>query len=266
MKRKRKIIHIDEERCDGCCLCVPSCAEGAIEIVDGKARLIAEKYCDGLGACLGECPKGALTIIKKEAERFDEAAVEELFEPIKRAHSPLLAAGSLQSKKTQEPPVPGNMPCGCPSLHIQTFMVAPVSRSPVDKGSDKGGSALSHWPVQIYLVPPNAPFLKGADLLVAADCIPVAYRHFHRDFLQGKVVLLGCPKFDDVQAYIGKFAAIFQEADIHHVTVLVMEVPCCQGLPAMVEKGMQLVGKKVPMEKVIISPRGEILAQESIAA
>jgi NAD-dependent dihydropyrimidine dehydrogenase PreA subunit len=250
MKTKRKIIHIDEQRCDGCGLCVPSCAEGAIEIVDGKARLIAEKYCDGLGACLGECPKGALAIIEKDAERFDEAAVEEL----------------LATKKVQEPATQASMPCGCPSTHIQTFIVPPVSRKPADKKPEDVGSTLSHWPVQIHLVPPKAPFLKGADLLVAADCTPVAYPYFHRDFLQGKVVLVGCPKFDDVQAYVLKFAAIFQATDIHHVTVLVMEVPCCQGFPAMIERGMQLAGKKIPMDKVVISPRGQILTQEPIAA
>jgi NAD-dependent dihydropyrimidine dehydrogenase PreA subunit len=247
MQVKRKIIKIDEELCDGCGQCVPSCAEGAIEIVDGKARLVAEKYCDGLGACLGECPNGALTIAEREAEEFDGEAVEEY----------------LSSKGQQESPEEATVACGCPSAMIQSF-VPPASREDANKHTIH--SALSHWPVQIKLVPPSAPFLKGADLLVAADCTPVAYPNFHRDFLKGKVVMVGCPKFDDIQDYIQKFADIFNTADIKSITVVVMEVPCCQGLPTIVEKGMEMAGRKIPMKKVVISARGEALGREKLAA
>ena len=176
MKVMRKIIQIDEELCDGCGMCVPSCAEGSLEIVDGKVRVIAEKLCDGLGACLGECPNGALRIVEREAEEFDEEAVEK--------H---LADG----KKTPEPaPL---MAGGCPSARIRQF--APASggtrRAAAGDAADGDASELTHWPVQIHLVPPTAPFLKGADLLVLADCVPVAFPSLHRDFLKGKAVMMG---------------------------------------------------------------------------
>ncbi|MFC1534971.1 ATP-binding protein [Thermodesulfobacteriota bacterium] len=251
MKVDRKIIEIDEELCDGCGQCVPSCAEGALQIFDSKARLVADVYCDGLGACLGECPTGALTIVEREADDFDEDAVEE----------------HLSSKAKEEITEVATMACGCPSTQIQSFV---PSESCQDANKpvvhERAVSALSHWPVQIRLVPPNAPFLKGADLLVAADCTPIAYPNFHRDFLEGKAVMVGCPKFDDAQEYIQKFADIFSMADIKSVTIAVMEVPCCQGLPIIVEKGMEIAGKKIPVEKVVISGRGDILDREKMAA
>ncbi len=251
MKINRKIIEIDEELCDGCGQCVPSCAEGAIQIVDGKAKLVADIYCDGLGACLGECPTGALNIVEREAEDFDEEAVEEY----------------LRSKVQEEKPEEATMACGCPSSQIQSFASAASCQEANEPAVQESTvSALSHWPIQIKLVPPQAPFLKGADLLVASDCTPVAYPNFHRDFLKGKAVMIGCPKFDDVQEYIEKFAAIFKTADIKSVTVAVMEVPCCQGLPVIVEKGMEIAGKKIPLEKVVIGAQGDILGTERLAA
>ena len=199
MKTKRKIVEIDDELCDGCGLCVPSCAEGAIQIIDGKARLVAEKYCDGLGACLGECPTGALSVVEREAEEFDERAVEEY----------------LKSRDSKERAQEATLPCGCPSAQVQSFisqLAHQGEREPVSGGAT--ASALSHWPIQIRLVPPTAPFLKGADLLVAADCTPFTYPSFHQDFLKGRVLMVGCPKFDDVRAYIEKFAEIFAGAPI----------------------------------------------------
>jgi ferredoxin len=237
VKVKRKIIKIDDELCDGCGACVPSCAEGAIEVVDGKAKVVAEKYCDGLGACLGECPKGALTVEERVAEEFDEEAVEEY----------------LSTKKDEEPIQELVMACGCPSSQIKTLM-------PEEQ------STLSHWPVQIKLVPPTAPFLKGAHLLVAADCTAVAYPNFHRDFLKGKAVMIGCPKFDDVQEYVEKFAQIFKVANIKSVTIADMEVPCCSALPRIVKRGMNMAGKSLPMEEVVISSSGEILKRGKLAA
>ena len=250
MKIKRKIIQIDEEKCDGCGVCIPSCAEGALQIINGKARLAAEKFCDGLGACLGECPRDALKVIEREAEDFDEHAVEE--------H--LKSAGPVH----QEEPA---MACGCPSAHIQTFAPAqfsPEAKQPASQASIP--SALSHWPVQIRLVPPTAPFLKGANLLVAADCTPIAYPNFHRDFLKGKVVMLGCPKFDEAQANIQKFADIFNTAGIKSIEVITMEVSCCQGLPMIVKKGLELSGKKIPLSQVIISTHGEVLKTQKLVA
>ncbi len=251
MEVKRKIIKIDEELCDGCGECVPSCAEGAIEIVDGKARLVAEKYCDGLGACLGECPNGALTVVEREAEEFNEEAVEEY----------------LSSKVQDKSPDEATMACGCPSAQIKAFGPSASFQEANEPALQASAvSALSHWPVQIRLVPPTAPFLKGADLLVAADCTPVAYPNFHQDFLKGKAVMVGCPKFDDAQEYIQKFTDIFSTAEIKSVVVVVMEVPCCQGLPIIVEKGMEMAGKRIPMEKVVISARGDVLGRERLAA
>ncbi len=244
MKVMRKIIQIDEERCDGCGQCVPSCAEGAIEMVDGKARIVADKYCDGLGACLGECPNDALTVIEREADDFDEEAVEEY----------------LKEKEKTAPPAAHPVPGGCPSAQIQNFIPStPCQAANAPVGQSSASSELSHWPIQIRLVPPTAPFLKGADLLIAADCTPIAYPNFHQDFLKGKVVMVGCPKFDDVDGYIQKFTDIFREADIKSITAVVMEVPCCSGLPMIIKKAMDASGKDIPLEEAVISTRGELL-------
>jgi len=249
MKVIRKIIEINEELCDGCGQCVPACAEGSLEIVDGKARVVGENLCDGLGACLGECPNDALNIVEREAEEFDEAAVEAYL------------AAKNNSADAQHPP----SPTGCPSTRLQTFADLSACREGNAPAVHQGrtASALAHWPVQIRLIPPTAPFLKNADLLVVADCVPLAFPALHREFLEGKAVAMGCPKFDDVQEYIDKFAAIFRQADIRRVTTVVMEVPCCSGLPMIVKKGLEIAGKKIPMEQVIISTRGEILERRA---
>lgn len=249
MKLNRKIIEIDENLCDGCGQCIISCAEGALQLVDGKARLIAERYCDGLGACLGECPTGALTVIEREADDFDEEAVEHHLESMQEA------------EKTEA----RTLSCGCPSTQVQTFG-PPQAAGAADMGTERHASALTHWPVQIRLVPPTAPFLKNASLLIAADCTAFSYPDFHRDFIAGKVVMVGCPKFDDAQAYVEKFAEIFSRVPIKDVTVVVMEVPCCSGLPLMVKRGMELAGKTIPTERVVISSRGEVLKTEKLVA
>lgn len=244
MKINRTIIRIDEQKCNGCGLCVPACAEGAIGIIDGKARLIAEKYCDGLGACLGECPQNALTLTEAEVEAFDMQAAE--------AH--------VKASKSSVPPSAPAMPCGCPSAMIQVFPPAnacETAGSPAAR--NRPASALSHWPVQIRLAPPTAPFLRNADLLVAADCTPVAYPTFHEDFLAGRVVLMGCPKFDDIAAYQEKFTQIFRLNAIRSVTVVVMEVPCCQGLPQIVREALARSGRKIPLDLVVVNLHGEVL-------
>lgn len=259
MKSLRKIIRIDAEKCNGCGLCVPSCAEGAIQIVDGKARLVAEKYCDGLGACLGECPEGALQVVDAEVDAFDEAAVKEHLTGKGAAAGGEHAQGDRTLKMAAH--ADQTAPCGCQSSQMQTFapQTACEKANIPAAHAGSGASALTHWPVQIHLVPPTAPFLRGADLLVAADCTPVAYPRFHDGLLQGKTVLLGCPKLDDADAYVKKFAAIFGAADIKSVTVAVMEVPCCQGLPVIVRKGMAMAGKNIPLSVATISVRGERL-------
>ncbi len=230
----RKIIQIDEELCNGCGQCIINCAEGALEIIDGKAKLVADRYCDGLGACLGECPTGALKIIERDADDFDETAVEHRLEELENAQA---------AKRT--------LPCGCPSTRLQTFE-APREQGP----HTSSASQLTHWPVQINLIPPNAPFLRNADLLVAADCAACAHPDFHREFLAGKVLMIGCPKFDDAEGYIQKFAQIFRQMPIKSVTTLVMEVPCCSGLPMIVKRAMELAGKSIPTEEIVIGVRG----------
>ena len=247
MKRLRKIIEIDEELCDGCGQCVPGCAEGSLQIVDGKAKMVSDNLCDGLGACIGECPNGALRIVEREAEEFDEEAVEKYL-------------AEKEAAKQKQQPV---LACGCPSTNIQTF--APVSscrEANIPAGFEDSESALSHWPIQIRLVPATAPFLKGADLLVLADCCGVAIPTLHKDLLKGRVVMIGCPKFDDIQEYVEKFADIFKAADIKSVLSVVMEVPCCSGLPMIVKKGMEAAGKNIPIKELVISTRGKILEQK----
>jgi Fe-S-cluster-containing hydrogenase component 2 len=242
MKVMRKIIEIDDELCNGCGECVPSCAEGALEIIDGKARMIAEKYCDGLGACLGDCLQGALRIIEREAEDFDEEAVEELL-------------------KLQKNSGPAGSP-GCPSAKLQVF----AGRTPCQQANQPTAtaatseSALGHWPVQIRLVPPTAPFLKNADLLVAADCTPIAYPGFHRDFLQGRAVMMGCPKFDDQNAYIEKFKEIFATAELKSVTTVIMEVPCCGAMRGIIAEAVKQSGKEIEVNEAVIGVGGDLIS------
>ncbi len=254
MAKIRKIVEIDEELCNGCGECAIACAEGALEIRDGKAHLIKESYCDGLGACLSGCPQGAVRVIEREADEFDPEAVEEHLEKQK--------AGQKLAD-----PVELAAACSCPSARVETFLKGPLpSRGPAQKEKGPGNSELSHWPIQIRLVPPSAPFLKGADLLIVSDCAPVACPDFHRLFVGGKAVLLGCPKFDNAQEYVKKFAEIFSVANIKSVTVIDMEVPCCSAMPAIVQKGMKEAGKDIPIEEVVISVRGAILKRGENAA
>jgi len=278
MKVRRKIIEINEELCNGCGQCVPSCAEGAIQIIDGKARLVAEKYCDGLGACLGECPTGALKITERLADDFDADAVQEYLdqqegqrepEPKSQTYQQNQADQQKEGRGGQKPQ--GSLACGCPSAAHPESLGHPQgadSRAKASSSQSSGQeatsptttpSALSHWPVQIRLVPSSAPFLKGAELLVIADCTAVAYPSLHSDFLPGRVVLMGCPKFDQADEYIRKFAAIFKTAGIQKVTVLMMEVPCCGGLSVIVERGLAEAGVTIPVERLRITTQGKLL-------
>ena len=243
MKTIRKIIKIDEELCDGCGLCVPDCAEGSLQNVDGKAKLVADNLCDGLGACLGACPTGALQIIEREADDFDEEAVEEFLKNM------------AETEKTQAPV------SKCPSAQIHTLTPqtpCQAANKPA-MGAPAGSSALGHWPVQIRLIPATAPFLKDADLLIVADCAPVAYPAFHQDFLQGKVVMMGCPKFDDQQSYIDKFADIFRTASIKSINMLIMEVPCCGSMKTIINEALKRAGRDFQVNEHVISVRGELL-------
>jgi Pyruvate/2-oxoacid:ferredoxin oxidoreductase delta subunit len=242
----RKIVRIDEEKCTGCGLCIPNCAEGALQIVDGKAKLITDKFCDGLGACLGHCPEDAITVIEREAENFDEKAVE--------VH--------LHKQKQAQPkpePQPAPVFTGCPSSRAMHFKV-PEART--ESGSTPPAvSQLTQWPVQLKLVPINAPYFQDADLLIAADCVPFAYPDFHRDFLKEKAVVVGCPKLDDVQLYKEKLTEIFKANAIKSITVPFMEVPCCFGLVKVTEDALAASGKNIPLKKVKIGIRGDIKSE-----
>lgn len=234
----REIVRIDQDKCDGCGLCVPACAEGAIRIVDGKAQLVAENLCDGLGACLGECPQGALVVEKRTADPFDEEAVEK--------HLAVEAQTHGEAHHAQ-----GG---GCPSARVAAF--APTTEK-ADDEAERRPSELRQWPVQMHLVPPGAPFLREAELLLAADCVPFAYADFHRDLLRGKVLLVGCPKLDDGQAYLEKLTAILAENAVRSLTVAHMEVPCCSGLIAIARRALEASGATVPLQTVRIGVRGE---------
>jgi Fe-S-cluster-containing hydrogenase component 2 len=235
----RKIVKIDEEKCTGCGLCIPNCAEGALRIVDGKAKLLSEKFCDGLGACLGHCPEDAITVIEREAEDFDEKAVET------HLH---------KQKESQPQPQPAPLFGSCPSSRAMHFKV-PETRG-ATASTTRSVSQLTQWPVQLKLVPINAPYFEDTDLLVAADCVPFAYPDFHRDFLKGKAVVMGCPKLDDIQYYKEKLTEIFRANSIKSVTVPYMEVPCCFGLVKATEDAIAASGKNIPLKKIKIGIRG----------
>ena len=236
----RDIVRIDEEKCNGCGLCVPACAEGAIKIIDGKAKLIADNLCDGLGACLGHCPQDAIIVEKRNAAAFDEAAVE--------AHlgGPAPAAADH----------PGHPPAGgCPSAQVRHL--APSAAAGSSEAAPRR-SELRQWPVQMHLVPPSAPFLQDADLVLAADCAPFAYADFHRDLLQGKALLIGCPKLDDGQAYLDKLTAILRQNRVRSLTVVHMEVPCCSGLIAIARRALEASGAATPLATVKVTIGGEL--------
>lgn len=262
---QREIVRIDENKCDGCGLCVPACAEGAIRIVDGKARLIADNLCDGLGACLGHCPQDAIIIEKRAAADFDEAAVElhlkATGKPLPAQHGHGAAhghGGGCPSAQVKTFAAPAQSPAGgCPSAALRS-VTPPAVTAPAAEGHDSRPSELRQWPVQMHLVPASAPFLKNADLLLAADCVPFAYPDFHRDYLQGRALLIGCPKLDDGQAYLQKLTAMLQQNEIKSLTVLHMEVPCCSGLVMIARQALAASGKDVPLTTVRIGIQGEI--------
>lgn len=263
---RREIILIDEEKCDGCGECVVACEEGAIQVIDGKARLIKDTYCDGLGACIGECPQDALTIDVREAGDFDAAAV--------RQHLAGLVAQQMASRaKPAFPPVAS----GCPGSRARAIrpprppMPAPCSGpAPIERragGPATGGatgpdaparSTLGNWPVQIHLMPVDAPYLKSARLLIAADCVPFAYADFHRKLLDGRVVMIGCPKLDDSGLYREKLAEMFRRNDLQEVMIGVMEVPCCFGLVMLVRQAMLDSGRSIPIHLTKIGVRGDV--------
>jgi ferredoxin len=259
-KVKRKIIEIDEELCDGCGNCVPACPEQALQLVDTpkgkKARLVKELYCDGLGACLGDCPTGALKLVEEEVEQYNEEAtiarIKEKAPEMLETHLKHMQEHGQELLQSQKPK---QTACACPSAKVIEWKEEEKS----DAVAARAKSELRQWPVQIHLVPPQAPYLRNAEVVIIADCVPFAYPNMHQDFLKGKVVLVGCPKLDDAEFYVEKIAQIIQVAEPQSIKVVNMEVPCCFGLIQIVKQAMQKAGKEIPFETVTIGIKGKVL-------
>lgn len=248
---KRKIVKIDEEKCTGCGICIPSCVEGALQIIDGKARLMKEIYCDGLGACLGDCPEGAISIEERDADEFDEKAVEEY---LKHQQAPV---------SSPSPPASSSCSGGCPGTMLQDLRSPDTAAAPpMPVGTGSAQSRLGQWPVQIHLLPPVGPLWDNADVLVAADCVAFAMPDFHEKLLVGKTVAIGCPKLDDIKAYTDKFTDIFSSNAIRSVTVAHMEVPCCSGLVFAMKSALATANKgDIEFHDILISLKGKILSE-----
>jgi ferredoxin len=280
----RDIIKIDEEKCTGCGECITNCPEGALQIIDGKARLVGDLFCDGLGACIGHCPEGAITVEKREAEEYDErrvmknvvqegpgvikAHLEHLQEHGQTEY--LAQAVSYLEEHGLENPLHDPLRTvatraaggGCPGSRL-IDMRAENKAGPRAEPTGPRPSRLRQWPVQIMLVPPTAPYFKDADLLIAADCVPFAYPSFHEDLLEGKILLVGCPKLDDAAFYQEKLTAIMRENSIRSVTVAYMEVPCCMGMVKLSQAAIEAAGGDIPFDTAKIGIRGEKLDEIS---
>jgi ferredoxin len=282
----RKIVHIDEDLCDGCGDCVPSCAEGAIQIIGGKARLLADNLCDGLGACLGECPQGAITIEERDADEFDEEAVHDHL-----AHMPppgpvdfasLMGGGSHGHLPTPMP-APASTPAaprpahggggGCPGSRMMHFPMAGTAAPASGPAGPAPGatpaaqpaltSELRQWPIQLHLVNPAAPYFQGANLLLAADCCAFASAEFHQRFLRGKALAMACPKLDHgMDVYRQKLTAMIDQAGIDTITVLIMEVPCCGGLLTLAQQAVAAASRKVPLKLAVIGVQGQVVREQ----
>ncbi|MBN2719230.1 MAG: 4Fe-4S binding protein [Deltaproteobacteria bacterium] len=256
---KRSIVKIDEEKCTGCGLCVPACAEGAIQIIDGKARLVADNLCDGLGACLGDCPEDAITIEEREADEFDEAAVEANIRQTPTASSSPVRSVAASGHHGHGHGGGG----GCPGMRTITFEDQPKGTVKPAENCGPTSSALRQWPIQMHLVSPTAPYYIGADVLLAADCVAFSVGDFHQSYLQGKALAVACPKLDDGQdTYLRKLVAMIDDAKINTLTVMIMEVPCCTGLLGLAKEAASRATRKVPIKKIVVSLKGELLSED----
>jgi ferredoxin len=286
---KRKIIHIDAGLCNGCGNCIPNCPEGALQMIDGKARLVSDLFCDGLGACIGECPVGAITVEEREAEPYSERRVMENIvlagENTIRAHLRHLEAhgetGFLEEARSflrergirveeEAPAAPAPdyradaAADGCPGSRPRELRQASI---PLGREPAKAASELAHWPVQLHLIPPNGPAFRQADVLLSADCVAYAFGDFHRRFLAGRSLAIACPKLDAGQdVYLDKLTALIDFAGIRSLTVLTMEVPCCRGLLQLALQAAGAAKRKIPVKWVEVSVQGEILRQQELAA
>lgn len=264
----RKIIRIDEKKCNGCGICTHACHEGAIDLVDGKAKLVREHFCDGLGDCLPNCPTGAITFEEREAPAYDDDAVkreqaktreavrEMTMEEIMKIEDVNERRKHMLAKTVEKHGM--HHAGGCPGSKTMTFRHEEERETEAPAASARGVSRLQQWPCQIKLVPTRAPFFDGAKLLIAADCSAYAYANMHEDFMRGKVTVIGCPKLDDID-YSEKLTAIIRDNDIREVTIVRMEVPCCGGLEMAAKKALQASGKFIPWQVITISRDGRIL-------
>jgi len=282
---KRKIIYIDAEKCNGCGNCIPNCPEGALQLIDGKARLVSDLFCDGLGACIGECPLGAITVEEREAQPYDErrvmANIVRAGENTIRAHLRHLqehgetgllaeARGYLREQgiavdlPAQEPAAE---PCGCPGSQAREFRRPQAEPAAAAAPEGELPSARSHWPVQLHLSPPNGPAFRGADVLLAADCAAYAHGDFHRRFLAGRSLAIACPKLDGQQdVYLDKLTALIDFAEIRSLTVATMEVPCCRGLLSLARQAAAAARRKIPISWVEIGVQGELKREKPLPA
>lgn len=296
-KMKRKIISIDEDRCNGCGLCVRGCHEGALQLIDGKARIVSELYCDGLGACIGECPEGAISVVEREAEAYDEEAVLDRILPkgektvlahlrhlkehgqvayVAQALDYLHRKGVPFDPARLEPDRRESLPkgmdaavsvrSGCPGTLARSFHVPAQAPDPIRSGEDRSHEAVScleHWPVQLHLLNPEAAYLKGADLLLAADCTAFSFGNFHERFLKGKKLAIACPKLDSQkEVYVEKLVRMIDEARIDTLTVVIMEVPCCAGLVRLAQEAIGQARRKIPLKRIVLGIRGDVLGEE----
>ncbi|HPR52078.1 MAG TPA: 4Fe-4S binding protein [Deltaproteobacteria bacterium] len=247
MKKMRQIIQIDEEKCTGCGQCILACAEGALALVDGKAKLVGEIYCDGIGACIGECPEGALTIVEREADEFDEDAVEK---HLQNAHKSGINIEDSPQK---------TLACGCPSSVMTTLE---KKRQSDPAGTPLAGvSELGHWPIKLQLLGPHAPFLRGADLILLADCAAAAYPNLHQHLLKDRAVAMGCPKLDNLETHIQRLAEILKGASPQSLTVVHMEVPCCKAFVSAAHEAIRRSGVHVPLNYIVIARDGTIMEE-----
>lgn len=268
----RKIVNIDEDLCDGCGDCVPSCAEGAIQIIGGKARLLADNLCDGLGACLGECPQGAITVTERDADEFDEIAVEVHLAqmpdlgPAHGGHGhglgDLLRPASAPAPQAHAPHAHGGGG-GCPGSRTMHFPVAGPPAAVPSGTPAPAASELRQWPVQLHLVSPAAPYFQGADLLLAADCAAFASAEFHQRFLRGRALAMACPKLDSGrEIYLAKLVAMIDQSRINTLTVAIMEVPCCSGLLSLAKEAVAAASRKVPIKLAVLGVQGQVVREE----
>ena len=278
---KRKIIEIDEEKCNGCGVCIPNCPEGAIQIIDGTARLISDIFCDGLGACIGKCPQGAIETIEREAEPYDEKKTmrENIIKAGKNtiiAHlkhlkehgetkyfaeaMEVLKEKGIEIDLDEEPcDKTDKLPCGCPGSKVMDF-------SDEKKEVKETGSRISQlrqWPIQLHLVPPNAPYFQGKDVILVADCVGYSLGDFHKDYLKDRSIAIACPKLDsNIDTYVEKLTSMIDDAKINTLTVMTMEVPCCSGLLGIAKKATENASRKIPIKSIVVSVKGEILNED----